>query len=131
MADSVDDFLQHFGVKGMHWGVRRSRGGYTGKASAAKARLARTKQDPSSDHTEVKTLRKKSLPALSNSELEKLNKRLQLEKTYKELTQSKSRIDKGQKAANRILNIANTAQSAYNLYNSPMAKSVRKLLNSK
>lgn len=123
MTDNVNDFLAHFGVKGMHWGVRTSRGGYIGKESKAKAKA---KEEPSEDHKTVSSLRKKSLPSLSNEDLQKVNTRLQLEKSYKELTQSKSTLDKGQKKVNRVLGLANTAQQVYNLYNSPMVKAVKK-----
>ena len=44
--DFSDDFLAHYGVKGMKWGVRRSRGGYIGKASRAKGSRATKQRTP-------------------------------------------------------------------------------------
>lgn len=72
---SVDDFLEHFGVKGMHWGVRGA------KSSA-----------PSSgDHAQTAHLLSKArsgggIHVLNNDELKSLNKRLELETNFKRLT---------------------------------------------
>lgn len=77
--------LRHFGVLGMRWGVRRKRGRPSG----------------SSDHVKASKLKKKKLSEMSNDELSTLNKRLELEKKYKDLT-SKD-ISGGKKAALNIL----------------------------
>jgi hypothetical protein len=37
MSKDVDDFLEHFGVKGMHWGVRRDRGSGADRHASADA----------------------------------------------------------------------------------------------
>ena len=74
----VDEFLEHHGVKGQKWGVRR----------------ARTKTTPSADHTQAtahkKTVKKHGTKALSNDELSVLVKRLELETKYSSL-QSKQK----------------------------------------
>ena len=59
--------LQHYGVLGMKWGVRRAR------------------RQPSADATEAKALKKKKLNELSNAELRKLNDRMNLERNYSQL----------------------------------------------
>lgn len=70
MNESV---LEHFGIKGMRWGVRRKRG-KDGRVTG------------SPEHVQSrKLLRTKKLSQLSNDELSALNKRLQLEKKYNEL----------------------------------------------
>ena len=69
--ESKDDFMAHFGVKGMKWGVRKDSSG-----SAAKA---------SEDHAKVAALRTKPTHSLSNAQLKTINERLQLESTYAEL----------------------------------------------
>lgn len=73
----MNDELYHFGVKGMKWGVRRDR-----KRSIS---TKRSKSD-SDDYIESRKLLKKSPNKLSNSELRKLNERLNLEQQYKNLT---------------------------------------------
>lgn len=69
--------LYHFGVKGMKWGVRKDR-----KRSVG---TRRSKSD-SKDYTETRDLLKKSPNKLSNSELRKINERLNLEQQYSNLT---------------------------------------------
>ena len=69
--------LYHFGVKGMKWGVRRDR-----------KRSVQTKQSKSdsSDYQDSRDLLKKSPNQLSNTQLRKLNERLNLEQQYSNLT---------------------------------------------
>jgi hypothetical protein len=82
--------LTHFGVLGMHWGVRRNR------------------TDTSSpDHTLVKSIRTKKLNEMSNDELKKLTTRLNLEKQYKDLT--KNDVSLGSKIAGQLLGVIGNA----------------------
>ena len=84
-----NDVLMHFGVKGMRWGVRNAE---------SKNRIAR---DESEDYSSTKKLRKQPVSTLSNSELRKVNERIQLEQTYKQLT-SKD-ISKGWSVSKKLL----------------------------
>lgn len=91
---TLDEFLEHYGVKGMKWGVRRrspgsspievatpagkrvqTRGGSGQKASedAVRAAVARQKA------------RKSTVDSLSNRELQDLVQRLNLEQQYERL----------------------------------------------
>jgi hypothetical protein len=71
----VENFLEHFGVKGMRWGA--SRGGAA-------------KEGPSQDSVTAQTLRtraKKSKPkALTNAELQTAINRMNLEQQFKRLS---------------------------------------------
>jgi len=58
-------FLKHYGIKGMKWGVRRKRG--------AGGRVSK-------DHAESRRLLKKKRLTLSNDDIKKVNKRLNLER---------------------------------------------------
>lgn len=60
--------IKHIGVLGMHWGRRKA----------------------SQDHTEAKTLKKKSIKELSNKEITKITTRLSLEKQLKSLDEKKN-----------------------------------------
>lgn len=60
------NFIIHYGVKGMKWGIRRRRSG--GKASG--------------DHAETRKLIKKGKIRLTNEEIQKVNKRLELEQKF-------------------------------------------------
>lgn len=70
---TVDDVLSHFGVRGMQWGVRRSR-----------------KQiDDAPEHTEAKAIKKKAsfgrTRRLSNQELQTAITRMNLEQQFRAL----------------------------------------------
>jgi 2'-5' RNA ligase len=102
----IEEFLEHYGVKGMQWGVRRDgRNSATPTAVATTSttvipsgnrRKTKIKVEGGQNHdahpdaikvAEAKTKLKKSGPAtLSNKELQDVAKRLQLEQQVKQLT---------------------------------------------
>ena len=84
-----NDVLMHFGVKGMRWGVRNAE---------SKKRIAR---EESEDYASTKKLRKQPVSTLSNAELRKINERIQLEQTYKQLTAKD--VSKGRSASTKLL----------------------------
>ncbi len=61
--------IEHYGTKGMRWGIRK-------------------KRSRSSESSESSKLRKKKGFELSNDELRKVNARLSLEKSYSQLNPS-------------------------------------------
>lgn len=79
--------LQHYGILGMKWGVRRGRN--------VSSRFGKKKSTKgwSDDAKEASKLKKKSVSQLSNSELKKINERMNLENNYKNL--NKSNVSKG------------------------------------
>lgn len=109
---TADEFLAHHGVKGMKWGKRK------GSTSSVAT---------SDDHDSARALSKKSAKELSNKELKTLNSRLQLEKSYKELSTKPHVLSKGKKLAAAALGTAGMAVSAYNMAQSPAAKAAIKL----
>lgn len=66
--------LQHYGVKGMRWGIRK-----------AETRSGGRRRQMSEDARAVKELKKKKLSQMSNAELRKFNERVQLEQQYSKL----------------------------------------------
>ena len=96
--DQIKKSLAHFGIPGMHWGIRKG----------------------SSDHQESIDLKKKGLKNLSTSELKKLNDRLQQEKNYKSL--NPNAIQKGKQAGVAILAGMATATTVYKFASSPIGK---------
>lgn len=87
--------LYHYGILGMRWGVR--------KASKT------TK--PSSDAAEAEKIKKKKVSEMSNDELQKLNRRQQLEKSHKELNPSS--IKKGLAVAGAVVAALGTITALY------------------
>jgi len=78
--DGVGEDLKHFGILGMQWGRRR----YQTK-DGTRTTLGK-KRDESEDYIKSRENKSKGLSRLSNDELKKLNERLQLENSYKNLS---------------------------------------------
>ena len=98
--DAVDDFLndhlEHHGVKGMKWGVRKPRSS-SGASPASRASGPRTRKVQKTRSPSYKKPSKTDL--LSNDELRRSNERLRLEKEYNTLISEVKRQNrsKGQK----------------------------------
>ena len=73
--------LYHHGIKGMKWGVRRT---------DAQLARARGKSKPEEHEDYKKAHSGKSYKSMSNQELSDVNKRLNMERQYKDLTKKTS-----------------------------------------
>lgn len=108
--------LAHWGVRGMKWGVRRS--------DAALAKAAAARGDSPDAIRAQETLRsirsKKSLSGVSDSDLQHLVNRLNLEKRYSEVDPSS--FEKGHKAVKTLLAVGETMNKAVEFGNSPTGK---------
>lgn len=111
-----DVYLEHFGVKGMRWGVRK-------KQEPVSTGVAKTPM--SSDAALTSKIRTKArtsgMSSLSNEELFALNQRLQLERQYSALTAlpaTKSGMDK----VNDMLKVVNTVNNVIKIVQSPVGK---------
>lgn len=105
--DTPVENLYHFGIPGMHWGVRR------GESSSGKSKV-------SSDYS--KELRSKNHKQMSNAEIKELSNRLQLERTLRELKSSDKQ--KGLDFVKTITAAGVTVASLYALTQSPFGKAV-------
>ena len=114
----MSDYILHFGVKGMNWGIRR----YQNKDGSLTPE-GRKRYGRSEDSEKVRELRKKPVSAMSNQELETVIRRMNLERQYRDLKSTE--INSGKKKAKEVLDYANTASQFYNLYNSPMGKATK------
>lgn len=115
MSDRIDEILSHFGVKGMHWGVRRLREG--NKHASDDAKNAKTAR---------KTVRRHGVKALTNEQLKKLNERMRLEQEFKNL-KGKTPSGAGGKMASEILRDVGR-QEATRIVATVAAKQIAKVL---
>lgn len=131
METAEDVMLEHFGIKGMHWGVHRNRD--TG-GDAPRPRGKSMSVDVARVQKSQKKLKSRGLNSLSNAELKALNERMNLEQNYSRLMSDHSNVAKAKKghdAIKQIIGVAKTGKDVYELYNSPMVKDISKLLKAK
>jgi len=134
----VDDILEHHGVKGMKWGVRRKAtvgptevivrdsrvpGSRRLKTTGGKGHPAT--QEAISTRTIGQIGRKSGTKALTNRQLEEYNKRLQLEQNFKRL--STQDLSPGKRMALKILGQTSN-QTSQNVANEASAVAVKKAI---
>ncbi len=126
LVGEVEDFLKHFGRKGMRWGVHmfgRDRG----------TTLSRHPVHPDaiSAKTSLATVRKHGTSALSNKDLAALNQRLNLETQFKSLNQKQ--VEAGRSQVSKMLTDvgSQTAKSLASQFAAQGAKYVAKKLSQK
>jgi hypothetical protein len=105
----AEDVLEHFGIKGMKWGVHHAIGP-DGRVTS------KTERTISDDAKEVQALRGKHISELSNAELRKLTQRVDLETKYAKI--HPSTIKKGQVAVASLIGLGTTLTTIYSLHNS-------------
>lgn len=90
IEDALENFIEHYGVRGMKWGIRRKRNPKTGRVGGAKG----------------KGKGKRKVSDIPDEELAKKVKRMNMEKQYRALkTEQADRkvVRKGAKAVGGIL----------------------------
>ena len=103
MARTIETVLAHFGVKGMKWGVRKSRETVPVSTKTAPGRKVKTSggqnHSPSEDAIKAAKIRqqakKSTTDSLSNKELQDLLQRMDLEQRYNNL--NKNNVSAGRK----------------------------------
>lgn len=102
-----DDHLEHHGVPGMKWGVRKKSNRLTLMKVRKQRRVEKNKERFNRHKSQVSELIKKQkaksdgVKNMSDDELRKKINRLNLEKQYKDL--NRSTVSSGRKAVNEIL----------------------------
>lgn len=120
----MENELYHYGILGMKWGVRRSRPSSSGSTN-------RSRKKQTIDPSYKKAHTKKKLKYMSDDELREINKRLNMEKNYKDLTRTKG---KGKKVVDAFVGTAGTiaaVMGAYGTYKKYGGKLLNKIGNMK
>lgn len=112
-----EDYLEHFGVKGMKWGVRAAR-------TIHNARKA--PKPMSEDAQRHAAAKKKKLSELSDKELKDLALRLNMEQQVKRMNPAS--ITKGHNAAKAVVAVVGTASAIHAIGSSPLGKKIGKTL---
>lgn len=133
MSENIEEFLEHHGIRGMKWGVRRAKnhgsgshhansgrkpkgpGAYTSNpketADARNARLAKEK------------VKKGGIEALNNKELKDLVNRMNLEQQYSNL--SPKSVSKGRTYLKNAATLGKGVNTAIQFYKSPAGQMIK------
>lgn len=130
-TDIVGDFLEHVGVKGMRWGVRRAR------SARSKGKASPRPSDEGKAAAKILDKQKRfGTSALTNHELRVLNARAKLEKEFNSnFPKPQGKIKKGESYVKEVLAVAGTAGQVYTFVKSPAGQAAikrgKKLMGSK
>ena len=116
-----NNYLQHFGVKGMKWGVRRYQnkdGTLTPNGKKRYRSLTINQNEPEIHNDYARRHSKKSISQMSDAELKDRINRMQMEQQYSQLNnyskRGKIQVDKIVKAGTTIATLSGTAITIYN-----------------
>ena len=114
------EMLEHHGIKGQKWGVRRFQNEDGTRTAAGKKREQSRSEDPAHEDYN-KAHSGKSVKDMSDAELRTRLNRLQMEKQYSQLTDSdtnkgKEFVSKAMKVATGVATATTTALTIYNNY---------------
>jgi len=120
--------LQHFGIKGMHWGVRRQRAADGKVRGPSKSTREGVSSDAARAHEARAKVKSHGLDSLSNQDLQHLVSRMNLEQQYSRLTSDKTnvaKVKKGRNAIKEVIGVAIMAKQVHEIVNSPMVKDIK------
>jgi hypothetical protein len=127
---SVSSFVQHWGIKGMKWGIRRnnpssSSSSKSSKDSSDEAKTSTTKTEPpkAKEHNRMKELLLKDPSEMTNAEIQELSQRMNLERAVAKMQYDQSTLGKGEKIVNdtaRVVGSVNNLAKAVS--KNPFAK---------
>lgn len=112
----LEGVLEHYGVKGMRWGVRKRRSDEPGSPDAERAKQ------------HAATVKKSGTKALSNKELQELVTRMNLEQQFSTLSAKQKQNRDGKAFVREILSTGRTINDVIQFVNSPAGKIVKKSL---
>jgi len=127
------NFLKHYGVIGMKWGIRKTRASSISKKTSSTSTGKKTAEEETTKNTSSKlssktSTRKQPVKKLSDKELRDAINRIEMEKRYNQI--HASNVRKGKNVVGDI--ITSAAKQTASVYTAKyMAKKVEQILNAK
>lgn len=118
--DKHEDVLEHYGIKGQKWGIRRFQNKDGTRTDAGKKRERSNSDEPAHEDYN-KAHSSKSVKNMSDAELRNRLNRLQMEKQYNQLSSNDTKkgkefVSKTLKVATGVATATTTALTIYNNY---------------
>ena len=141
-TDRALEYLEHYGIKGMKWGVRRDRGvGGVAKKSENDVDSAVSDESSAKARATYLSIQKNGLASVSSSDLRQLVERLTIEENYKrailqarenEIKEKQARsvltkIDRGNKSVKVVLTSAKIIMDINDILNKTTGQSTTEL----
>lgn len=121
--------VKHYGVKGMHWGVRKAESSGGGSAAKPAPKPPPMSADAKAVEKAFGKINRGGTDALSNQELQHLVNRLNLEQQYSRLTSPGSSqsntLKQGQGLVNTALGLGKTYNDVHKFLKSPAGKALK------
>jgi hypothetical protein len=119
-ASSVNEFLAHYGVKGMRWGVSKS------SSSGGSGSRSSSSEDHKIAVAAEKKINRSGTQSLSNKELQGLIQRKNLEKQYRDMQiHEKSSMERGDETIKKILKYGKTYNDVQAFLKTPAGQKVK------
>lgn len=137
LEHSAEEFLEHYGVKGMKWGqhIKRKSGDtgpqevttqHKGRRLVAKGGGKHTPHEDAINAAISKQIANKSgTHSLSNKDLQAAVNRMNLEKQFNQLNPRKGPVAKGQAFIKTLLGVGKTANEVIAFTNSPAGQQIK------
>jgi len=113
MVTSIEEFIAHYGKKGMRWGVRTKGSGSVGRKTSA-------------DHKKMAALKSKKVSELTDKQLREVISRMGMERQMKNLNPGK--VHQGHNAIKIALGAFGTVSAIYAISTTPIGKKVGKAI---
>lgn len=106
-----EQYLMHYGIKGMRWGIRRKR-----KSSSSKVRKNSSVDEANKKASNSKATKKEKVTKMDDAELQRILTRLRMETELERLTkqQSTAKIDSIVKNLGTVATLTTSAITIYN-----------------